>query len=61
LQSTVTKNFLKNAKDCGFESASAWRLEDKNIIDREQVRFTYIRDNVKRPAWFIFKDFDVSH
>lgn len=57
LQSFVTSKFIQNAKECGFQSAMAWRLLDHRDAPNPEARFSYILDDGRpRPAYWTFKD-----
>ncbi len=57
LQSFVTSQFLHKAKECGFQSALAWRLIDHREAPNPEGRFSYVTDDGRpRPAYWIFKD-----
>jgi hypothetical protein len=55
LQSSVTMNFISNAKTCGFESALAWRLEDVREGYNQDARFSYLSFGLTRKAYQTFK------
>lgn len=57
LQSEVTANFLKTAKDCGFMSALPWRLVEWRGGNDPEERFSYVNPTGPRKAYYVFKDF----
>ena len=57
LQSSVTLNFLKNAKRCKFNSAFAWRLVDFRPGNNTEARYSFIAFSRPRLSYFIFKNF----
>ena len=58
LQAHLTKSFLTQAKECGFESALAWRLEDIRPGHNREARHSYIAFDELRPAWYALRDFE---
>jgi hypothetical protein len=58
LQKTITQNFLKSAKECGFFSALAWRLEDYRSGPNSEARFSYMAYGKPRPALEVFRRFN---
>ena len=50
LQEKVTYQFLKNAKNCGFQSAMSWRLSDVRPGHNEEARYSYESAGQWRPA-----------
>lgn len=58
LQTLTTKNFIKNAKKCGFQSALAWRLDDTRDGFNPEARFSFLAFNKPREAYYIFKNID---
>jgi len=58
LQKNVTLNFLKSAKECGFVSALAWRLEDYRTGPNSEARFSYMAYGRPRPALDVFRRFN---
>lgn len=57
LQSLITRNFLKNAQNCGFKSALAWRLDDTRTGHNPEARLSYMAFGKPRPALKVFKNF----
>lgn len=63
-QSELTKNFLLNAKKCGFSGALAWRLTESGVAERynynagktqfNQGKFETDKHG-NRPAFYVFK------
>lgn len=58
LQKKVTSAFLSNAKQCGFESALAWRLEDERPGHNREARHSYTVFGDVRPAYHTLRDFE---
>jgi len=54
LQVVATTNFIKNAKNCGFSGALAWRLADGLTSDRYHSYETSTKGNL-RPAYKYIK------
>jgi endo-1,4-beta-mannosidase len=57
LQAQVTSSFLKNAINCGFKSALAWRLDDNREGYNPEARHSYMAYGAARKGYFIFRDF----
>ncbi len=57
LQEVVTSNFLKNAIDCGFASALAWRFDDSRSGHNPEARHSYMSYGTPRKAYYVFRDF----
>jgi hypothetical protein len=57
IQEVVTLNFLKEAHDCGFTSALAWRLFDQRPFPNPDERFSFFNSYGPRPAYKVFKNF----
>ena len=57
LQTKITRNFLNNARHCGFSAALAWRLKDNRLGHNEEARYSYISYGKPRPAYFEFIEF----
>ena len=51
LQLNSTKNFIKNAKNCGFSGALAWRLKDVRDGHNPEARFSFYSWGKTRPAY----------
>ena len=57
LQSEITANFLKTAKNCGFMAALPWRLVEWRGGNDPEERFSYVNPTGPRRAYYVFKDF----
>ena len=57
LQGLVTSKFLKNAMDCGFKSALAWRFDDTRGGHNTEARHSDMCYGSPRKVYYIFRDF----
>lgn len=57
LQGAVTAQFLRNARDCGFKSALAWRFNDTRSGSNPEARHSYMAYGSPRRAYYILRDF----
>ncbi|MBY0517906.1 MAG: hypothetical protein K2P81_13435 [Bacteriovoracaceae bacterium] len=60
LQTKVTFSFLNNARECGFQSALAWRLEDVRPGHNREARHSYTAFGETRPAYDTIKQFQAG-
>jgi endo-1,4-beta-mannosidase len=58
LQASTTANFLKSAKNCGFGSALAWRLDDSRDGHNPEARHSYLGFGTPRKGYYVFRDFE---
>lgn len=58
LQLSVNKNFIKNAKKCGFSGALGWRLSDVRPGHNTEARHSYEAFGKTRPAYEFVKGFN---
>lgn len=54
IQAVSTRNFLINAKKCGFKTALAWRLDDTRNGYNPEARFSFLAFGQPRPALDVF-------
>lgn len=50
-QSSVTRNFITNAYNCGLDGAMAWRLSEVE----DSAYLAYERQGVLRPGYYVFQ------
>ncbi|MEO5668519.1 MAG: hypothetical protein ABIR96_10705 [Bdellovibrionota bacterium] len=60
MQSKVTKNFIQNAKACGFSGALAWRLSDNRSGESSELRFTHEIAGKMRPAFDVIRKWNFA-
>jgi hypothetical protein len=57
MQTRLTKSFIHNAQNCGFDEALAWRLSDIRPGFNKEARYSYEAFGKMRPAfWEIHKN-----
>lgn len=55
LHSQNTKDYIKNAQDCGFSEALAWRLSDIRPGHNKEARYSFEAYGKMRPAFEIIR------
>lgn len=60
LQLTNTKNFIRNAKKCGFKQALAWRLSDIRPGQNKEARYSFEAFGTTRPAFDVIRENNLS-
>jgi hypothetical protein len=55
LQVNVTKNFIYNAKVCGFSESFAWRLSDIRPGYNKESRYSYEAHGKLRPGYYVIQ------